>query len=110
MSKKKTQAENLFRLRRLQVISKAYLMAKNKKEDDLKICEEDSNNYNDYSHFVLKVEKVFESMDSVSKEIINNDFFFQSYPFWWVKVYSRTTYYRLKSQAIREFMEVYEKM
>lgn len=58
-----------------------------------------------YEQFVLSVRSAYNKLDNVEKALINNDFFYEKYPFWWEKIYSKTTYYRLKRRSMTNFME-----
>ncbi len=58
--------------------------------------------------YVAKIEAAFKSLDLDSRRIINNDFFFNNYKFWWVELYSTSTYYRLKRTAICKFLDSLE--
>ncbi|MDY0345710.1 MAG: hypothetical protein WCX85_02120 [Bacilli bacterium] len=55
--------------------------------------------------YINKIENAFRQLDVDSKRIINNDFFFNNYKFWWLSLYSTATYYRLKRVAICRFLE-----
>lgn len=55
--------------------------------------------------FINRIENAFRMLDIDSKRIINNDFFFNNYKFWWLSLYSTATYYRLKRVAICHFLD-----
>lgn len=55
--------------------------------------------------YISKIENAFRLLDVDSKRIINNDFFFNNYKFWWLSLYSTATYYRLKRVAMCRFLE-----
>lgn len=55
--------------------------------------------------YLLKIEKAFRLLDVDSQKIINNDFFYNNYKFWWLELYSTSTYYRLKRNAIAQFLD-----
>lgn len=63
---------------------------------------------NPFNIIIQKVEKAFSSLDEVEKDFINNDFFFEKYPYWWEQVYTRCTYYRYKRKAMCHFLLAYE--
>ncbi len=78
------------------------------KKENSELSDSNVNNELASHHEIVDgVEKVFERMDPVSKEIINNDFFRNDRKFWWIKIYPVSTYYRLKNTALREFLEMY---
>jgi len=58
------------------------------------------------SLYILRIESAFKSLDTDSKRIINNDFFFNNYKFWWLELYSTSTYYRLKRVAMCNFLNL----
>lgn len=51
------------------------------------------------------VESAFQGLDPISRMIINKDFFYNDYVNWWVGIYSKSSYYRLRDKAIRAFLE-----
>ena len=55
--------------------------------------------------YISKIENAFRLLDVDSKRIINNDFFFNNYKFWWLSLYSNAPYYRLKRVAMCRFLE-----
>jgi hypothetical protein len=55
--------------------------------------------------YTQKIEDAFRKLDVDSQRIINNDFFFNNYKFWWIELYSTSTYYRLKRTAICRFLD-----
>lgn len=57
------------------------------------------------SLYIARIEKAFKSLDTDSRRIINNDFFFNNYKFWWLELYSTSTYYRLKRVAMCRFLD-----
>lgn len=60
------------------------------------------------SLFVKKVEHAFDSLDCLEKSFINNEFFYQSYSYWWRNHYSRSSYYRLKRSSMKHFKMAFE--
>ena len=60
-----------------------------------------------HSSFQRKVELAFNSLSSPLKIIINNEFFYQDYPGWWKKKYSKKKYQKLKRKACTLFLEVF---
>lgn len=62
---------------------------------------------NDYLKYINRVEKAFNQLTDIEKEFINKDFFFEAYPNWWRKYYSRTTYYRIRKRSILSFKEAF---
>lgn len=67
----------------------------------------DSDSLNAYQKYVQRVNDAYETLDDVSKDIINNDFFYEDYPLWWTSRFSKTTYFRLKKQAMLKFLAAF---
>lgn len=64
------------------------------------------NNQNEIELLYLeKIERAFRRLDIDSQKIINNDFFYNNYKFWWLDLYSTSTYYRLKRVALARFLD-----
>ena len=62
----------------------------------------------EYRKYVCKVRNAYHSLDSLEQSIINNEFFYQQYPFWWRTIYKRSTFYRLRRKAMSKFKEAFE--
>lgn len=77
------------------------------------IAQQDTINENDfdvslpYDAYLLKVEEAYQSLDEREKNLINNEFFFQNYRYWWTSLYSKTSFYRFKRRAMLRFLEVF---
>ncbi len=67
-----------------------------------------SDKASDSQKCVSRVENAFESLTDIEKEFINNDFFYQAYPNWWKKYYTRSTYYLIKKRSMLSFLEAFE--
>lgn len=65
----------------------------------------DEATLNTYQQFVLRVHRAYDELDDEEKEFINNDFFYDEYPKWWVTKYSMSSYYRKKKITMRKFLE-----
>ncbi|MEA5061066.1 MAG: hypothetical protein VB015_01430 [Erysipelotrichaceae bacterium] len=58
---------------------------------------------------VKKVESAFNHLSALDKQFINNEFFYEQYQFWWVPIYSKSTFYRLKRKAMSTFLNQYRR-
>ncbi len=58
-----------------------------------------------YILFIDKVQKAFGSLDNVEKYVLNNTFFANKDKFWWTSLYSKTTFYRIRLDAINNFLD-----
>lgn len=57
--------------------------------------------------YIKRVKSAYETLDDLEKQFINNEFFYQEYPDWWKKRYSKTTYYRIKKKSMMDFLEAF---
>ena len=87
-------------------IADLYFMALTRKPKET--FSEVDEELNDYELFVVRVRKAYSRLNQQEKKIINNDFFYQEYPDWWKKLYTKSTYYRLKQKSMIRFKEVLE--
>lgn len=55
-------------------------------------------------HFLLKVQEAYDSLSELEQNLINNEFFYQSYHQWWTTLYSKATFYRYKKEAMQKFL------
>lgn len=60
-----------------------------------------------YDRFLEKVQTAFASLSEAERNLINNEFFFQSYNNWWESIYSKSTFYRYKKEAMKKFLEAF---
>lgn len=50
---------------------------------------------------------ILELLPEDQKEIINNDFIYKKNPFWYEDQYSKATYYRIKNDAMNNFLYLF---
>lgn len=63
---------------------------------------------NEAAHYVVSVKKALNSLDKPYRELLMFEFFNETYnPLWWKKYYTKSTYYRRRSEAIRAFEEAF---
>jgi hypothetical protein len=75
------------------------------KEDHL--AEFDCPDLESYTQYIDKVSKAFTKLTDSERNLINNEFFFQSYHNWWESIYSKATFYRYKKKAMMKFLEAF---
>ena len=68
------------------------------------IGESSFNEENPFDSFCLKVERAYESLNELERNLINNEFFYQSYNRWWETLYSKASFYRYKKEAMQKFL------
>lgn len=68
------------------------------------IAEFDMGDVSDHQEYINKVSKAFASLSEAERNLINNEFFFQSYHNWWESIYSKATFYRYKKKAMAKFL------
>ncbi len=90
----------------IEEIAKLYFFAV-RKAKELTLSDSDRG-LTDYERFIDKVQNAFDSLTDIEKEFINNDFFYQAYPNWWMKYYSKSKYYSIKRKSMLSFLEAFE--
>ena len=68
------------------------------------LAEFDLGDADAYAQYTEKVTKAFDSLNDAEKNLINNEFFFQGYHNWWESIYSKSTFYRHKREAMKKFL------
>lgn len=68
------------------------------------VNEFDFDDGDDSTHYLERVCKAFNSLNEAERNLINNEFFFQSYHNWWESIYSKATFYRYKKRAMVKFL------
>lgn len=87
------------------IAEKFFLFKKIKENPDLFLLSEGLNEeIISYDEFIYKVEKAYNSLDDNEKNLINNEFFYQSYHQWWTTLYSKASFYRYKKTAMEKFL------
>lgn len=88
-----------------------YKKIKISKTNGLMICEDEENYFypkKDMEYFNNlkdKVDYILLQMDKNLSMVIYNEFFSNRTDNWWVYVYSKSTYYRMKNKAMNDFLE-----
>lgn len=54
--------------------------------------------------YILRVNFALSCMDARSSKILWKEYFFQIEKYWWMRLYTRSTFYRLRKKAIEEFL------
>ena len=61
----------------------------------------------DNGSYLRKVQNAYNTLSESKKNLINNEFFYQSYYLWWKGLYSKATFYRYKKEAMVSFLEAF---
>ena len=86
-------AERFFFAKKMHDMNKEHLLG-----------ESSFNEQNPFDFFLLKVQEAYESLNDLERNLINNEFFYQSYNQWWKPLYSKATFYRYKKEAMQKFL------
>ena len=91
---------------RLLDISEKFFLAKKVKEnpDVLILAESPFDENYSLDEFISKVQQAYETLDDNEKNLINNEFFYQSYQEWWKPLFSKASFYRYKKLAMEKFL------
>ena len=54
--------------------------------------------------YILRVNFALSCMDVRSAKLLWKEYFFNIEKFWWMRLYTRSTFYRLRKKAIDEFL------
>lgn len=57
--------------------------------------------------FIAYVNDVFTMLSPESRVLLANDYYWKKGVYWWIETYSRSTYYRRKNKALKEFAYYY---
>lgn len=86
--------------RKVKDVSILYIMAKRY----LTISNHNKEKYIDY---IEKVTLSISMLDGNEQDLLKRDFFEISDPYWWERIYSRSTYYRYKKSAMTKFLKYF---
>ena len=94
--------------KKMELISKTYFVSKKRIKLKDGLHEKfDKHEKNASDIYIDRVEQAYEQLDPLEQLFINNDFFYQEYPFWWTENFSRSTYFRQKKKAIIHFLVLF---
>lgn len=62
---------------------------------------------NSFSIYIKRVKDAYAKLDHLEQRFINNEFFYQDYPNWWKDKYCKSTFYRIKKQSMKDFLEAF---
>jgi DNA-directed RNA polymerase specialized sigma subunit len=68
----------------------------------------DEDKIKKYHNFKIMFESFLNTLEEDEKLIIKNDFYERVHENWWIGLYSRSTYYRIKNRAIKKMLFYYE--
>ena len=87
-------------------IAEKYFYAKKMEalKDGEYLAEEDFIDEYSFANYLLKVENAYLSLTESERNLINNEYFYQSYHQWWRAIYSKATFYRFKKIAMQRFL------
>jgi len=69
-----------------------------------KISEEKLQRYKNYKRLI---DSILDKMDRNDRTILINDYFYRKNSQWWVEIYSRSSYYRMKRKALDSFLSFF---
>ena len=58
-----------------------------------------------HHNLINTIREAYASLSSEERTIINNEFFYQKYPFWWKSTYSSSVFKKLKLKSMSHFLE-----
>ncbi len=104
----KTRFENL--KNEIEEIAKNYFACLFKiKSIDSKLSE-NNNQFSIYKSYLNHVNEAYLKLDDLDKKIINCEFFYQEYPYWWEKQFTLTAFYKLKLNAMEKFIKRFKEV
>ncbi len=78
-----------------------------KREELHKILKYNEFQYNS-NRFLYVFDYVLESLHGEYKNIITKSFIHNPFKYWWVNIYSKSSFYRLRCKALTSFVNLFE--
>lgn len=88
-------------------IAEMYFSAISSKNDE-EVLYDSEEELSDYERFVLRIRRAFESLNKEEQLFINNEFFYQDYPNWWKKRYSKAAFFKIRNRSMKRFKEAFD--
>lgn len=70
------------------------------------LAEETSYAYE--KQYIERVNNAYLKLNERNRKIINNEFFFENYPYWWESQYSSSYFSRIKKEAMQQFLQYFK--
>ena len=107
MRNKANRDETISLEKSINQIAEKYFLAISRR-DEAGMIHDVEEGLSDYERFVLKVRRAFDKLSQTEKLFINNDFFYQDYPYWWLGKYSKSSYHKIRMRSMLAFKEAFE--
>ena len=92
--------------KKMKAVAKNYFISRKIQElDELAMKDAEEIEKTQHSVYVRRIERAFNSLSREEQTFINNDYFYEAYPFWWLKQYPPSTYYRIKKKSVINFLK-----
>ena len=92
----------------MELIAKTFFEYRNDTEEVSVLADSDQTNAkHSQNSFVKRVEEAFSGLNPTEQLFINNDFFYEDYPDWWVKIYTKTQYSQYMKRSIVHFLRLF---
>lgn len=65
-------------------------------------------NADECERYIQKVKNAYLKLDGLEQRFIDNEFFSNDDPSWWVRFYTRATFYRIRLQSMKHFKEMFD--
>ena len=90
----------------IEIVSERFFVARKmySMENGGLFAEKDLGSREECQLYIKKVFDAFSTLNESERNLINNEFFFQSYHNWWESIYSKATFYRYKKRAMVKFL------
>lgn len=68
------------------------------------------DSFSPFYRYYIDVERTFRNLEVVDQRVINNEFFYDAYRDWWVGIYTEKQFKKIKRDAVKHFMEVFNEI
>lgn len=107
MGRAKKMSRDYINVLRVKSIADNYFHCEGMLKSHLRFRDSDSFQMNIYRDYIRDVDQSIKRLPKVCQEVINKEFFYKSEPNWWIGLYTKTTFYRYRKQAISEFLRLF---
>lgn len=92
-------------------LSKKYLTAQIRQKlsqaNHIESSQDEEHHQKSYQSYIEAFELALSALDPQHRMIIHNDYIQITFSFWWEQKYSRSSYYRHKYEALRQFLSLF---
>lgn len=94
--------------KKMQLVANAFFASKKKKNRIHRLSDSEKIfDYERYQSFIERVKSIYSCLSIEEKIFINNEYFYEEYPYWWLGIYTKREFKKNKKKAVMHFLRLF---